>query len=193
MHYSLEDPLEHRKHGMRHDPFKALVAPRPIGWIGSVSKAGVLNLAPYSFFNAVSDSPPMVMFSSVGRKDSVNNIEETGEFTCSMATEALVDGMNLSSAPVAANVGKHLRAANLAAGFGLSNTETAHDVAPQAAPLDAHGSGVDMDASAACANAVSEALGDVGVHAAPIEAKEPAADVNRASVTLTSRYNDPIL
>jgi flavin reductase (DIM6/NTAB) family NADH-FMN oxidoreductase RutF len=107
MHYSLEDPLEHRKHGMRHDPFKALVAPRPIGWIGSVSKAGVLNLAPYSFFNAVSDSPPMVMFSSVGRKDSVNNIEETGEFTCSMATEALVDGMNLSSAPVAANVDEH--------------------------------------------------------------------------------------
>ena len=68
MHYSLEDPFEHRKHGMRHDPFKALVAPRPIGWIGSMSKAGVLNLAPYSFFNAVSDAPPMVMFSSVGRK-----------------------------------------------------------------------------------------------------------------------------
>ena len=107
MHYSLENPREHRKHGMQHDPFKALVAPRPIGWISSVSKAGVLNLAPYSFFNAVSDTPPMVMFSSVGRKDSVNNVEETGEFTCSMATEALVDGMNLSSAPVAADVDEH--------------------------------------------------------------------------------------
>ena len=113
MQYSLEDPHEHRKHGMPHDPFKALVAPRPIGWISSMSKTGVLNLAPYSFFNAVSDHPPMVMFSSVGRKDSVNNIEETGEFTCSMATEALVDGMNLSSAPVAANVDEH-ELANLA-------------------------------------------------------------------------------
>jgi flavin reductase (DIM6/NTAB) family NADH-FMN oxidoreductase RutF len=115
MHYSLEDPLEHRKHGMQHNPFKALVAPRPIGWIGSVSKAGVLNLAPYSFFNAVCDGPPMVMFSSAGRKDSLNNVEETGEFTCSMATEALVDGMNLSSAPVAANVDE----------FKLANLETA--------------------------------------------------------------------
>jgi len=115
MHYSLEDPHEHRKHGMQHNPFKALVAPRPIGWIGSISKAGVLNLAPYSFFNAVCDSPPMVMFSSAGRKDSLNNVEETGEITCSMATEALVDGMNLSSAPVAANVDE----------FRLARLETA--------------------------------------------------------------------
>ena len=104
MHYSLENPNEHRNHGMAHNPFKALVAPRPIGWISSISKAGVLNLAPYSFFNAVSDAPPLVMFSSAGRKDSLTNIEETGEFTCSMATEALVDAMNLSSAPVAPNV-----------------------------------------------------------------------------------------
>ena len=104
MHYSLENLLEHRNHGMRHNPFKALVAPRPIGWISTVSKAGVLNLGPYSFFNAVSDSPPIIMFSSADRKDSLNNVEETGEFTCSMSTEALVDAMNLSSAPVAANV-----------------------------------------------------------------------------------------
>jgi flavin reductase (DIM6/NTAB) family NADH-FMN oxidoreductase RutF len=104
MHYSLENPHEHRNHGMRHNPFKALVAPRPIGWIGTVSKAGVLNLAPHSYFNAVADSPPMVMFSSTGRKDTLTNVEETGEFTCSMANEALVDGMNLSSAPVASNV-----------------------------------------------------------------------------------------
>lgn len=115
MHYSLEDPHEHRKHGMQHNPFKALVAPRPIGWIGTISKAGVLNLAPYSFFNAVCDSPPMVMFSSAGRKDSLNNVEETGEFTCSMATEALVDAMNLSSATVAANVDE----------FKLAKLETA--------------------------------------------------------------------
>jgi flavin reductase (DIM6/NTAB) family NADH-FMN oxidoreductase RutF len=115
MHYSLENPHEHRNHGMRHNPFKALVAPRPVGWIGTVSKAGVLNLAPYSFFNAVSDAPPIVMFSSAGRKDSVTNVEETGEFTCSMATEALADAMNLSSAPVAANVDE----------FKLAKLETA--------------------------------------------------------------------
>ena len=107
MHYSLENPNEHRNHGMDHNPFKALVAPRPIGWITTMSKAGVLNLAPYSFFNAVSDSPPIMMFSSASRKDSLSNIEETGEFTCSMSTEVLVDAMNLSSAPVAASVDEY--------------------------------------------------------------------------------------
>ena len=115
MHYSLENPTEHRNHGLTHNPFKALVAPRPIGWISTISKAGVPNLAPYSFFNAICDAPPTVMFSSAGRKDSVNNIEETGEFTCSMATEMLVDSMNLSSAPVLAEVDE----------FKLAKLETA--------------------------------------------------------------------
>ena len=59
------------------------------------------NLAPYSFFNAVSDRPPMLMFASGGTKDSLRNIEDTGEFTCSIATWALREAMNLSSAPVA--------------------------------------------------------------------------------------------
>jgi len=113
MHYSLENLLEHRNHGLKHNPFKALVAPRPIGWIGTISRAGVPNLAPYSFFNAVCDSPPMVMFSSAGRKDSLINVEETGEFTCSMASQGLVDAMNLSSAPVAATVDE-FELANLA-------------------------------------------------------------------------------
>ena len=87
-------------HGLRHNPFKALVVPRPIGWISTVSKDGVNNLAPYSFFNAVSDRPPVVLFSSGGRKDTLRNIEETGEFTCSMATYDLREHMNMSSAPV---------------------------------------------------------------------------------------------
>jgi flavin reductase (DIM6/NTAB) family NADH-FMN oxidoreductase RutF len=91
-------------HGLKFDPFKALMAPRPIGWISTVSPAGVHNLAPYSFFNAVSDSPPVVMFSSVGKKDSLLNIEANGEFTCSIATYGLRDQMNLSSAPVAHGV-----------------------------------------------------------------------------------------
>ncbi len=93
-----------RNHGMRHDPFKALAVPRPIGWIGTVSPSGVRNLAPYSFFNAICDQPPMVMFSSAGRKDSLANIEATGEFTCSIATLALRDAMNLSSATVTPDV-----------------------------------------------------------------------------------------
>lgn len=88
------------QHGLKFDPFKALIAPRPIGWISTVSRDGVHNLAPYSFFNAVSDRPPVVMFSSSGRKDSLVNIEDNGEFTCSLATWDLREAMNLSSAPV---------------------------------------------------------------------------------------------
>jgi flavin reductase (DIM6/NTAB) family NADH-FMN oxidoreductase RutF len=72
-------------HGLPRDPFKAIVAPRPIGWITSMSAAGEINLAPYSFFNAVSDEPPIVLFSSEGRKDSLAFIEETKEFVCNLA------------------------------------------------------------------------------------------------------------
>jgi flavin reductase (DIM6/NTAB) family NADH-FMN oxidoreductase RutF len=104
MHYTTTERREHLKHGLTHDPFKAIVAPRPIGWISTRSADGLVNLAPYSFFNAVSDVPPMVMFSSVGRKDSLRNIDATGEFTCSLASHALVDAMNLSSATVATEV-----------------------------------------------------------------------------------------
>jgi flavin reductase (DIM6/NTAB) family NADH-FMN oxidoreductase RutF len=100
MHYDTAT----RDHGLPHDPFKALVVPRPIGWVSTVSKGGVANLAPYSFFNAVSDRPPMLMFSSGGTKDSLRNIVDTGEFTCSIATWALREAMNLSSAPVAPGV-----------------------------------------------------------------------------------------
>ena len=93
------DSIEN-KHGLKYDPFKALIAPRPIGWISSLSSDGICNLAPYSFFNAVSDRPPYVMFSSADVKDSVRNIEQTGEFTCSMATWDTRQGMNISSASV---------------------------------------------------------------------------------------------
>jgi flavin reductase (DIM6/NTAB) family NADH-FMN oxidoreductase RutF len=83
-----------------HDPFKAIVAPRPIGWISSISAKGAVNLAPYSFFNGVNSRPPMVMFASEGRKDSVRNIEETGEFVCNLATWDLREAMNETSAPM---------------------------------------------------------------------------------------------
>lgn len=91
-------------HGLKHDPFKALVVPRPIGWIATLNPDGTPNLAPYSFFNGVGDRPPMVMFASGGRKDSLLNAEATGEFTCSLATWDLRDEMNLSSATVAPGV-----------------------------------------------------------------------------------------
>lgn len=89
-----------RNHGLPHDPFKAIVTPRPIGWISSLDRDGNLNLAPYSYFNAIATNPPMVMFSSEGAKDSVSNIEQTKEFVCNLATWDLRDAMNKSSATV---------------------------------------------------------------------------------------------
>jgi len=85
-------------HGLSHDPFNAIVGPRPIGWISTQSKAGVANLAPYSFFNAFNYVPPIIGFSSVGYKDTVRNIEETGEFVWNLVTKDLAEAMNASSA-----------------------------------------------------------------------------------------------
>jgi flavin reductase (DIM6/NTAB) family NADH-FMN oxidoreductase RutF len=91
-------------HGLRHDPFKALIVPRPIGWISTLAPDGTPNLAPYSYFNAFGDKPYIVGFSSNGVKDSQTNVEATGEFVCSMAVHALKDQMNTSSAMVGADV-----------------------------------------------------------------------------------------
>lgn len=91
-------------HGLPHDPFNAIIAPRPIGWISSHSESGVLNLAPYSFFNAFNYKPPLIGFSSQGYKDSVANIERTGEFVWNLATRPLAEAMNQSCAAVPAEV-----------------------------------------------------------------------------------------
>jgi flavin reductase (DIM6/NTAB) family NADH-FMN oxidoreductase RutF len=91
-------------HGLPHDPFNAIVGPRPIGWIASRSGAGLLNLAPYSFFNAFNYVPPIVGFASIGWKDSVRNIEETGEFAWNLATRPLAERMNQTCAAVPAEV-----------------------------------------------------------------------------------------
>jgi flavin reductase (DIM6/NTAB) family NADH-FMN oxidoreductase RutF len=92
-----------------HDPFKAFIAPRPIGWVSTVGAAGAVNLAPYSFFNAVADTPPTVMFSSNGPKDSATFARERGEFVWNMATWDLREPMNLTSAdlPRGANEFEH--------------------------------------------------------------------------------------
>lgn len=84
-------------HGLPHDPLKAIVAPRPIGWISSRSASGDLNLAPYSFFNALSSRPMLVWFSSEGEKDSVSFIRETGEFVANLASRDLAEKMNATS------------------------------------------------------------------------------------------------
>ncbi len=85
-------------HRLPHDPLNMIVAPRPIGWIASRKATGELNLAPYSFFNAFNYIPPIVGFSSTGYKDSIKNVEETGEFTWNLVTRHLAEAMNQTSA-----------------------------------------------------------------------------------------------
>lgn len=85
-------------HGLKHDPFNAMIAPRPIGWMSSMGAKGNLNLAPYSFFNAFNYKPPILGFSSNGWKDTVRNIKETGEFVWNLSTMPLAEAMNISSA-----------------------------------------------------------------------------------------------
>ncbi|MBY4572582.1 Asp/Glu/hydantoin racemase [Gordonia paraffinivorans] len=90
-------------HGLAHDPLNAIIAPRPIGWISTVSPEGVRNLAPYSFFNLFNYVPPIVAFSSVGWKDTVANAKATGEFVWNLATDELGEQMNATSAAIPAD------------------------------------------------------------------------------------------
>jgi flavin reductase (DIM6/NTAB) family NADH-FMN oxidoreductase RutF len=87
-------------HRLPHDPFNSIVGPRPIGWISSRNAAGRLNLAPYSFFNAFNYTPPIIGFASIGAKDSLHNIRETGEFCWNLATRPLAEQMNQTCAAV---------------------------------------------------------------------------------------------
>ncbi|QCI68117.1 flavin reductase family protein [Phreatobacter stygius] len=96
MHYNVTAA----DHGLPYDPFKAVVAPRPIGWITALDRDGRVNCSPYSFFNAISDKPHMVAFGGGGMKDARAFIEETGEFTCSLSTFDLREEMNRTSAPL---------------------------------------------------------------------------------------------
>lgn len=89
-----------RDPALSHSPIKAMVAPRPIGWLSTLSPQGVANLAPYSFFNLVCDAPYMVMFATSGHKDSFNNVRATGEFVWNLVSEDLCEAMNASSGSV---------------------------------------------------------------------------------------------
>jgi len=91
-------------HGLPHDPFNAIVGPRPIGWVSTRSNEGVLNLAPYSFFTAFNYVPPIVGFSSTGPKDSLRNVQENGMFVWNLVTRPLAEAMNRTCAPVGPEV-----------------------------------------------------------------------------------------
>ena len=93
-----------------HDPFKALVAPRPIGWISSVNSTGQVNLAPYSFFNAIGEEPPMLAFSSYGATDSATFAGEVREFVWNLVTFELREAMNETSAPLPRGMSEFERA-----------------------------------------------------------------------------------
>ena len=91
-------------HGLPHNPFNAIIGPRPIGWIATRGANGRLNLAPYSFFNAFAYTPPVIGFGSTGAKDTLRNVRETGEFVWNLATRKLAEQMNQTSARVAPEV-----------------------------------------------------------------------------------------
>jgi flavin reductase (DIM6/NTAB) family NADH-FMN oxidoreductase RutF len=91
-------------HGLKHDPFNAIIAPRPIGWISSRDTKGNINLAPYSFFNGFNYTPPIIGFSSTSWKDTVQNVQDTGEFVWNLATRDLAQHMNATAAHVAKDV-----------------------------------------------------------------------------------------
>lgn len=91
-------------HGLRHNPFNAIIAPRPIGWISSRTPKGEINLAPYSFFNAFNYDPPILGFASISWKDTVQNVSETREFVWNLVSKDLGDQMNATSSPLARGV-----------------------------------------------------------------------------------------
>jgi flavin reductase (DIM6/NTAB) family NADH-FMN oxidoreductase RutF len=101
--YRMYYETDKNDHGLRHNPLKACVVPRPIGWLTTINAAGAVNLAPFSFFNLLSYDPPFVAFSAGsheedgGKKDSVTNVEATGEFVYNMATWAQKDQMTLTA------------------------------------------------------------------------------------------------
>lgn len=108
-------------HGLKHDPFNAIIAPRPIGWISSRDGKGNVNLAPYSFFNGFCYIPPIIGFSSTAYKDTVANVQETGEFVWNLATKDLAKHMNATAAHVAKDVNEFSIAGLTAAPSKLVN------------------------------------------------------------------------
>ena len=127
-------PGLHKEAGLAFSPIKAIVSPRPIGWISSCGKDGSINLAPYSYFNAISELPPMVMFSSAPsrnaqHKDSLRNVIETEEFVVNIVSSALGDAMNITSADLAYGQNEFI-----AAGLEMADCKTVKVPRVAAAP-----------------------------------------------------------
>ena len=133
----------HKQAGLSHGPFKAIISPRPIGWISSCDEDGIANLAPYSFFNAISEMPPMVMFVSApdarkdpdahhhNPKDSLVNIRRSGEFGVNIVSQAQSDAMVATSAMLAPQIDEFTSA-------GLSKMPARDISAPLVAGAPAH-------------------------------------------------------
>jgi flavin reductase (DIM6/NTAB) family NADH-FMN oxidoreductase RutF len=113
-------------HGLPHNPFNAIIGPRPIGWISTRAPDGRLNLAPYSFFNAFAYTPPIIGFASTGAKDTLRNARETGEFVWNLATMPLARQMNVTAASLAPGVSEFELA-------GLTPVPSARVAAPRVA------------------------------------------------------------
>jgi flavin reductase (DIM6/NTAB) family NADH-FMN oxidoreductase RutF len=172
-----------RGHGLRHDPFNAIVGPRPIGWVSTQGADGSVNLAPYSFFNAFCYTPPIIGFSSIGAKDSLRNARETGEFVWNLVTRELGAAMNASCAAVPYGVDE----------FALAGLEKAPArlVAPpmvRAAKVNFECKVADIVRLRSAAGVVANAwlvLGEVvGVHIAPDLLKDGVFDTFGAGILL---------
>jgi len=126
-------PGTHLQAGLSHNPLKAIVSPRPIGWISSRGNDGSVNLAPYSYFNAIAEQPPMVMFSSAPggntSKDSLRNVLETKEFVVNIVSAALGDAMNISSGSFPYGTSEFTEA-----GLAMADCETVSAPRVKAAP-----------------------------------------------------------
>ncbi len=183
------EPGRRDKVKLPHDPFKAIVAPRPIGWISTRALDGRINLAPYSFFNGFSDRPPVVGFSSNGYKDSATFAKESGEFVANLATFALKDAMNASSAPLPRGENEFLAA-------GLTMAECRLVAAPRVAesPASLECKVVNVVEIRTAAGALSEyvlILGEVvGVHIDEAFVRDGRFDIAGARTLARCGYQD---
>ena len=178
-------------HGLPHNPFGAIVAPRPIGWISTRAADGSENLAPYSFFNAVAYVPPQVMFASTsakedrdGTKDSMANIRETGVFCVNVVSHALKDAMNATSAPLPAEVDEFEHA-----GLARAECETIPCSRVADAPAALECRLVKIERLPGKANFV--AFGEVtGIHLADASIVDGVFDVTRHRALARCGYQD---
>ena len=170
-------------HGLPHDPFNAIVGPRPIGWISTKAADGTLNLAPYSFFNAFNYTPPIVGFSSIGYKDTVRNIEATGVFVWNLTTRALAECMNATCATVGPEVDEFALAGLTPVASTLVDVPR---VAESPVSFECRVTGVTQLATAAGAKVDSWlTLGEVvAIHIAKTSLKDGVYDTARAGHVL---------